>query len=94
MLDLVAPAGGRGRPTCGVCGEAAGDPALACVLVGLGVTSLSMSAPSLPLVRAALARHTLDECRRAAAAARAARTAGQAREAARAHLPALSELGV
>ncbi|MFS2292032.1 MAG: phosphoenolpyruvate--protein phosphotransferase [Actinomadura sp.] len=93
VLDLVALAAAAGVP-CGVCGEAAGDPALACVLVGLGVTSLSMSAPSLPLVRAALARHTLDECRRAAAAARAARTAGQAREAARAHLPALSELGV
>ncbi|WP_067808175.1 phosphoenolpyruvate--protein phosphotransferase, partial [Actinomadura formosensis] len=63
VLDLVAPAAGAGVP-CGVCGEAAADPALACVLVGLGVTSLSMSAPSLPLVRAALARHTLAECRR------------------------------
>ena len=51
--------------------ESAGDPALACVLVGLGVTSLSMSAPSLPLVRAALAKHTLEQCREAAAAARA-----------------------
>ncbi|MFG2085805.1 MULTISPECIES: phosphoenolpyruvate--protein phosphotransferase [unclassified Spirillospora] len=93
VLDLVAPAAGAGVP-CGVCGEAAADPALACVLVGLGVTSLSMSAPSLPLVRAALARHTLDECRQAAAAARTARTAGQAREAARSHLPALAGLGV
>jgi phosphotransferase system enzyme I (PtsI) len=64
------------------------------VLVGLGVTSLSMSAPSLPLVRAALVRHTLEECRAAAAAARAARTAGQAREAARAHLPGLADLGL
>ncbi|MER7541378.1 phosphoenolpyruvate--protein phosphotransferase [Actinomadura sp.] len=93
VLDLVAPAAGAGVP-CGVCGEAAGDPALACVLVGLGVTSLSMSAPSLPLVRAALARHTLDQCRRAAEAARAARTAEQARAAARAHLPALADLGL
>ncbi|TYB49883.1 phosphoenolpyruvate--protein phosphotransferase [Actinomadura chibensis] len=93
VLDLVAPAAGAGVP-CGVCGEAAGDPALACVLVGLGVTSLSMSAPSLPLVRAALARHTLDECRRAASAARAARTAAAAHEAARAHLPYLADLGI
>ncbi|NDU72456.1 phosphoenolpyruvate--protein phosphotransferase [Actinomadura sp. DSM 109109] len=93
VLDLVAPAAGAGVP-CGVCGEAAGDPALACVLVGLGVTSLSMSAPSLPLVRAALARHTLEECRAAAAAARGARTAEQAREAARAHLPGLADLGI
>ncbi|MEV4007926.1 phosphoenolpyruvate--protein phosphotransferase [Actinomadura sp. NPDC049753] len=93
VLDLVAPAAGAGVP-CGVCGEAAGDPALACVLVGLGVTSLSMSAPSLPLVRAALVRHTLEECRAAAAAARAARTAELAREAARAHLPGLADLGL
>lgn len=77
-----------------MCGEAAGDPVLACVLVGLGVTSLSMSAPSLPLVRAALARHTLDECREAAAAARAARSAGEAEDAARARLPGLADLGL
>ncbi|WP_200841879.1 phosphoenolpyruvate--protein phosphotransferase [Actinomadura sp. K4S16] len=93
VLDLVAPAAGAGVP-CGVCGEAAGDPALACVLVGLGVTSLSMSAPSLPLVRAALVRHTLEQCRAAAEAARAARTAEQAREAARTHLPGLADLGL
>jgi phosphotransferase system enzyme I (PtsI) len=93
VLDLVAPAAVAGVP-CGVCGEAAADPALACVLVGLGVTSLSMSAPALPLVRAALARHTLDECRQAAAAARTARTPGQAREAAGRHLPGLAELGI
>ncbi|WP_197016093.1 phosphoenolpyruvate--protein phosphotransferase [Actinomadura viridis] len=97
VLDLVAmtagPAAEAGKG-CGVCGEAAGDPALACVLAGLGVTSLSMSAPSLPLVRAALSRHTLEECRRAAEAARSARTAGQARTAAREMLPALAELGL
>ncbi|GGV09448.1 phosphoenolpyruvate-protein phosphotransferase [Actinomadura cremea] len=93
VLDLVAPAAAAGVP-CGVCGEAAGDPALACVLVGLGVTSLSMSAPSLPLVRAALARHTLDQCRDAAAAARTGRTAAQARAYAREHLPGLDELGI
>jgi phosphotransferase system enzyme I (PtsI) len=97
VLDLVAvaaqAAADAGRP-CGVCGEAGGDPALACVLVGLGVTSLSMGAPSLPLVRAALARHTLDQCRRAADAARRARTAQLARESARALLPGLAELGL
>ncbi|WP_425547407.1 phosphoenolpyruvate--protein phosphotransferase [Actinomadura vinacea] len=97
VLDLVAMAAaaaadaGKGS---GVCGEAAADPALACVLVGVGVTSLSMSAPSLPPVRAVLARHTMDQCREAAAAARAARSAGAAREAARALLPLLPELGL
>ncbi|WP_344453937.1 phosphoenolpyruvate--protein phosphotransferase, partial [Actinocorallia aurantiaca] len=78
LLDLMALAASAATDAgkgCGVCGEAAADPVMACVLAGLGVTSLSMSAPSLPLVRAALAAHTLAECQAAARAARAARTA-------------------
>ncbi|GGL37457.1 phosphoenolpyruvate-protein phosphotransferase [Planomonospora parontospora subsp. antibiotica] len=51
-----------GKPV-GVCGEAAADPLLAPVLAGLGVTSLSMSAPGLAPVRDALARRTLQRCR-------------------------------
>ncbi|MFF4653820.1 phosphoenolpyruvate--protein phosphotransferase [Streptomyces sp. NPDC001380] len=85
LLDLVAAAAGAARETgqgCGVCGEAAADPALACVLVGLGVTSLSMGPAAIPYVRSALARHTLAQCGRAAAAARAADTAEEARAAA------------
>lgn len=84
LLDLVAAAcdGGavHGAPI-GVCGEAAGDPLLALVLVGLGVTSLSMAPGRVPMVRLALAGHDLEDCRRIAAAAREARTAGEARQA-------------
>ncbi|MFI6320383.1 phosphoenolpyruvate--protein phosphotransferase [Nonomuraea sp. NPDC050556] len=94
LLDLVALAVGTHGKPCGVCGEAAADPALACVLVGLGVSSLSMGAPALPAVRAVLARHTLDQCRAAAGAARASATPEEARAAAREHLPALAELGL
>ncbi|MEU6997117.1 phosphoenolpyruvate--protein phosphotransferase [Nonomuraea sp. NPDC046570] len=93
LLDLVAAAAGAGRP-CGVCGEAAADPALACVLVGLGATALSMSASALPAVRAALAGHTTEQCRLAAAAARSAKDAATARQAARAHLPGLADLAL
>jgi phosphotransferase system enzyme I (PtsI) len=92
LLDLVAmtadAAVQRGK-SCGVCGEAAADPALACVLVGLGVTSLSAGAAALPLVRAALAASDLEQCRSAARAARAAGGADEARDAAHAQLPAL-----
>ncbi len=42
-----------------MCGEAAADPALACVLVGLGVTSLSMAPAAIADVRAALAERDL-----------------------------------
>ncbi|MFD3525283.1 phosphoenolpyruvate--protein phosphotransferase [Streptomyces sp. NPDC058653] len=89
LLDLVAmaadSAGAEGK-SCGVCGEAAADPLLACVLTGLGVTSLSMGAASIPYVRATLAKYSLAQCERAAAAARAADTAEQARAAAQAVL--------
>ncbi|GII53337.1 phosphoenolpyruvate-protein phosphotransferase [Planotetraspora thailandica] len=97
VLDLIrtaasaASAAGKG---CGVCGEAAADPVLACVLVGMGVSSLSMAAPALPWVRAALAAHTLEQCRTAAAAARSSVTPGDAVEAARAELPGLHQLGL
>lgn len=95
VLDLVAlTASGAGGKSCGVCGEAAADPALACVLVGLGVTSLSMGAAALPLVRLALSRHTYDQCVRAATAARAATTPDAARTAARTELPSLAEVGL
>ncbi|MFF3440523.1 phosphoenolpyruvate--protein phosphotransferase [Streptosporangium sp. NPDC002721] len=97
LLDLVALAAAgaaeRGRP-CGVCGEAAADPALACVFVGLGVTSLSMSAPALPAVRAALSRHTRQQCHLAADAARAASSPEAARAEARSHLPGLAGLAL
>ncbi|KQY22987.1 phosphoenolpyruvate-protein phosphotransferase [Cellulomonas sp. Root485] len=89
VLSLVqlACAGGlaRDRPV-GVCGEAAADPALAPVLVGLGVTSLSMTARALPDVGAVLASVTLEECRSLAALALAQRTADEARSAVRAAL--------
>ncbi|CAG6392621.1 phosphoenolpyruvate--protein phosphotransferase [Streptomyces cocklensis] len=84
LLDLVALAAEAAKAegkSCGVCGEAAADPLLACVLTGLGVTSLSMGAASIPYVRATLAKHTLAQCERAAAAARATDSADEARRA-------------
>ncbi|CAL9632350.1 Phosphoenolpyruvate-protein phosphotransferase [Streptomyces sp. enrichment culture] len=89
LLDLVALSAEAAKAeskSCGVCGEAASDPLLACVLTGLGVTSLSMGAASIPYVRAMLAKFTLAQCERAAAAARAADSAEEAREAAQAVL--------
>jgi phosphotransferase system enzyme I (PtsI) len=81
LVEMAASAGVRtGRPV-GVCGEAAGDPALAVVLVGLGITSLSMAAGSIAAVRAQVGRVTLDECRRLSRLALDAGTAQAAREA-------------
>jgi len=97
VLDLVAAtcAGGRlrDRPV-GVCGEAAADPALAPVLVGLGVSSLSMTPRALPDVAAVLATVTSEQCRHLADVALAASSADAARAAVRAMLPALDDLGL
>ncbi|MFF2145704.1 phosphoenolpyruvate--protein phosphotransferase [Kitasatospora sp. NPDC058190] len=82
LLSLVAAtarsAAEHGRPI-GVCGEAAADPALALVLVGLGITSLSAAPAALPEVRAALASHTLAQCRELAELALLANDAADAR---------------
>ncbi|GAA3739363.1 phosphoenolpyruvate--protein phosphotransferase [Salinactinospora qingdaonensis] len=97
VIDLVAVTTQAARETqlpCGVCGTAVADPLMACVLVGLGATSLSMDASALPLVRTALSRATLEHCRAAARAARAAPHAAEAKRAAREALPGVAELGL
>ena len=83
----------QGRPV-GVCGEAAADPATAVVLVGLGVTSLSMSPRSLADVAAVLAATSLQRCREIAQVALGAESAEQARALVRGQLPVLEELGL
>ncbi|WP_255791461.1 phosphoenolpyruvate--protein phosphotransferase [Arthrobacter zhaoxinii] len=95
-VEGAAAAGGAaGTPkSVGVCGEAAADPALAVVLVGLGVTSLSMSPRALGPVGAVLGSVSMARTRELAAAALAAPSAAAAREAVRAALPLLAELGL
>ncbi len=91
VLKLIGMLGAAGRAMgkpVGVCGEAAADPDLAVVLVGLGVTSLSMSAGALAEVRAELARTTLVQAVAAAGAALDATSAKAARVAATAAIAA------
>ncbi|MFJ2370523.1 phosphoenolpyruvate--protein phosphotransferase [Microbacterium sp. NPDC087665] len=82
LVHEVGAAGARlGKPV-GICGEAAADPLLAVVLVGLGATSLSMAPAALADVRHALSERTLDEARSLAESALAADDAASARLAA------------
>jgi phosphoenolpyruvate-protein phosphotransferase (PTS system enzyme I) len=69
LIELTAAAGAAAGKPVGVCGESAADPRLALILVGLGVTSLSMAPAAILDVRAALAAHTLAECQELARAA-------------------------
>jgi phosphotransferase system enzyme I (PtsI) len=84
VLRLVGEVGragvALGKPV-GICGEAAADPLLAVVLVGLGATSLSMSAAAIAGVRAELARFTMAQAVEFAGIALAATGANEARAA-------------
>ncbi len=82
LIELIGDAGQKCGKSVGICGEAAADPELAVVLVGLGATTLSMTPPALADVRAQLAQVTLEQARAKAAAALGARTAAEARAAA------------
>jgi phosphocarrier protein FPr len=81
IAGVVTGADAAGIPVA-VCGELAGDPAGALVLVGLGVDELSADAGSLDEVRAALAACTMDELRSLARAALVAPDAAAVRGAA------------
>lgn len=79
LVKLLGDAGAATGKSVGICGEAAADPQLAVVLVGLGATSLSMTPAALADVRAELKRHTLAEAKQLAAKAIGAHTAAEAR---------------
>jgi phosphotransferase system enzyme I (PtsI) len=84
VLRLVGEVGragaSLGKPV-GICGEAAADPMLAVVLVGLGATSLSMSPAALADVRVELARFTRKQATEFAELALSANSAVEARAA-------------
>ncbi|MEV8266725.1 phosphoenolpyruvate--protein phosphotransferase [Microbacterium sp. NPDC076911] len=85
VLRLIREVGSAGQTTgkpVGICGEAAADPLLAVVLVGLGATSLSMAPTALADVRATLLQYNFDDARAIAEAALTADSADGARIAA------------
>lgn len=81
LISKVGRAGARHDKTVGLCGQAASDPLLAPVLIGLGVTSLSMAPSSVAAVTYVLNDHTLAECENIARAALEAPNAARARDA-------------
>jgi phosphotransferase system enzyme I (PtsI) len=80
LIAITAEAGKQAGKPVGVCGEAAADPLLACVLVGMGITSLSMASAAVRQVGARLAAATMDMLEEAAEAALAARDPRAARD--------------
>ena len=86
LIAITAEAGKQAGKPVGVCGEAAADPMLACALVGMGITSLSMAARAVRPVGAQLSRVSMDTCEAAAEAALGASDPMAARDAVRALL--------
>lgn len=62
-LSHLAGESRRLQVPASVCGELAGDPAGALLLMGMGFEALSMNAPSLARVRAAIRRVSLQDAR-------------------------------
>jgi phosphoenolpyruvate-protein phosphotransferase len=79
LIAMAAQAAVAARIELSVCGEMAGDPAAALALVGLGVRSLSMSAPSLAAVRRSIRANALTTLEAAAGRALDAASAAEAR---------------
>jgi phosphotransferase system enzyme I (PtsI) len=83
LIAITAEAGKQAHKPVGVCGEAAADPLLACVLVGMGITSLSMASAAVRPVGARLAAASMDTLEDAAEAALGATDPLAARDAVR-----------
>jgi phosphotransferase system enzyme I (PtsI) len=94
LVGFTGEAGEKRGKTVGVCGEAASDPVLAVVLVGLGITSLSMSSRAIAEVGELLRTVSYHDCKRLAQIAVDAGEAQAAKAAVRAELPQLADLGL
>lgn len=93
-VHRVAISGSANNCPVGVCGEAASDPTLAAVLVGLGVTSLSCNVSTIEDIAIGMTNLSHLEMREAANATLRARNAKDAKDFAREHLPTLVSLGL
>ena len=93
-VHVIAQAGIKNNCPVGVCGEAASDAALASVLIGLGVSSLSCSVATLTDVAQAITAHSLQQLILAGNVAIAANTVLDAKNSARSQLVELVALGL
>ena len=81
LIQHTCIVGQANNVAVGVCGEAAADPMLACVLTGLGVNSLSAASTAVSGVGAQLAEITLEQCQQLAEVALDAESPDAARTA-------------
>ena len=80
LIDFCVAAAKRNNIFVGVCGQMAGEPATALLLIGLGVHELSMSPGSIPLIRRVVRSLSLHEATAVARRAIDCRVASEAME--------------
>lgn len=83
VLALIASAGQAAKrhgKWLGVCGGIASDPQAVPLLLGMGVTELSVSVPTIPSIKARVRELNMAECERLAAKALSLATAAEVRE--------------
>ena len=74
LIDLTVEAARRHQLPVSVCGEMASDPLTALLLIGMGIDGLSMAPASIPVVKDAIRKTSLDQARELAGQARAAKS--------------------
>jgi phosphotransferase system enzyme I (PtsI) len=63
LIDMVVKAASATGISCGLCGEMAGDINVAPLLLGLGLTELSMNAVAIPQVKQVIRNSTVSQLR-------------------------------
>ena len=79
LIGMVVDAARAANIPITVCGEMAGEPMIASVLIGLGIRELSMSAVSIPEVKDAIRHMTIAETEGLVARVRMVPTAAEVR---------------
>jgi phosphotransferase system enzyme I (PtsI) len=80
MIKMTVDAGKAADIPVAVCGEMAGDDLYTLILLGLGVTELSMHAASIPRIKRLISKTSLDEARKLAEVALGMSTAVEIHE--------------
>ena len=79
LIAMVVDAATAAAIPVTVCGEMAGEPMIASILVGLGIRELSMSAVSIPEVKDAVRQMALEDTQRLVARVRTVSTSAEVR---------------
>ncbi|MEO1235443.1 MAG: putative PEP-binding protein, partial [Planctomycetota bacterium] len=66
LIKEVARVAKRDKIDVSLCGEMAGEPEFAMLLIGLGLRSLSMTPPALPEIKNVIRMVTVEQCKKIA----------------------------